>query len=233
MDAIGILEEAIAKAIAGNDVYDSYQAQWRYLLESYMGGLEYKNARHLVRYQLETDGEYQSRLNTTPLDNHCASVISVYNSFLFRKAPDRDLATLDGMPEVTDFLKDADFAGRSLDAFMKEVSTWSSVFGNCWVMVTKPDIGATNRAQEQQAGVRPYVSLLTPLAVLDWSWVRLPSGRYELDRFRYIEDINNEIQTIKVWTKETIQTLVIDEENSYCSIQQEKCSAWYWCFGHC
>jgi hypothetical protein len=214
MDAIGILEEAIAKAIAGNDVYDSYQAQWRYLLESYMGGLEYKNARHLVRYQLETDGEYQSRLNTTPLDNHCASVISVYNSFLFRKAPDRDLATLDGMPEVTDFLKDADFAGRSLDAFMKEVSTWSSVFGNCWVMVTKPDIGATNRAQEQAAGVRPYVSLLTPLAVLDWSWVRLPSGRYELDRFRYIEDINNEIQTIKVWTKETIQTLVIDEENS-------------------
>jgi hypothetical protein len=212
MNAIETLSTEIANLVSANEIYDSYKDTWKYLLESYVGGLEYRQAQHLTRYQLETDGEYAARLRATPLENHCQSVISVYNSFLFRTEPQRDF-TNNGMTfELESFLRDADLDGRSLDSFMKDVSTWASVFGHCWIMVTKPNVGAVTRADELAQGVRPYVSLLTPLVVLDWAWKRSPSGRYELSKLKYLEDVNGNVRTVKEWTKETIMTSVVDTE---------------------
>lgn len=213
MDAIQTLSNEIAKTVSGNSIYETYLARWRYLLESYIGGEEYRTAGHLTRYQLETQQEYNARLRTTPLDNHCQSVISVYNSFLFRQEPDREFGSIENLPELEDFINDADMDGRSLNAFMKDVATWSSVFGHCWIIVAKPDVGAVTRADEQAMGVRPYVNLLTPMVVLDWKWTRSISGRYELSYFKYIEDINGDVRTVKEWTAETIRTTTVNTQD--------------------
>jgi len=210
MNVTQTLTQEIAAVISGNKIYNSYITQWKYLLESYLGGEEYRQAGHLTRYQLETDGEYNSRLKSTPLDNHCQSVISVYNSFLFRNQPKREFGAIELMPELKEYLKDADFDGRSLDAFMKDVATWSSVFGHAWVIIAKPDVGAITRADEVAMGVRPYVSLLTPMVVLDWQWSRMPSGRFELTYFKYLEDVNGDVRTVKEWTQETVRTTVVN-----------------------
>jgi len=169
MDVIQTLEQDVTKLTAGNQLYETYFTIWKYLLESYIGGEEYRRAAHLTRYQLETPQEYNARLKATPLENHCQSVVSVYNSFLFREEPKREFYNSE-TPELESFLRDADMDGRSLDAFMKDVSTWSSVFGACWIIVAKPNINATTRADEVAQGVRPYVSLLTPMVVVDWVW---------------------------------------------------------------
>lgn len=213
MNIIETLSAEVAQLVKGNSIYLEYQPRWKYLLESYMGGEEYRQAGHLTKYQLETEAEYQARLRSTPLENHCQSVISVYISFLFRENPDREFKELEMLPELKDFLEDADMDGRSLNSFMKDVAVWSSVFGHCFVMVTKPDVGAVTRADEVAMGVRPYVSLLTPMVVLDWQWTRMPSGRYELVYFKYIEDINGDIRVIKEWTPETIITSTVDIKN--------------------
>lgn len=204
------LENEINRLTSGNSVYTAHSEQWQYLLVSYMGGEDYRNAGLLQRYQMETSAEYSARLESTPLDNACGSVVRVYNSFLFRTPPQRMFNELAGSPEAEDFLKDADMDGRSLDAFMSDVATWSSVFGHCWIIMSKPDIGALTRADEIAAGVRPYVNLITPLAVLDWHWARRASGRYELDYIRYVEDINGDVQTIREWTNTEITTHVVD-----------------------
>lgn len=214
MNITQTLSQDIAQIVSGNSLYESYISQWTYLLQSYLGGDEYRQAGHLTRYQLETDAEYQARLKATPLDNHCQSVVSVYNSFLFRQDPDREFGMIEMLPELKDYLNDADFDGRSLDAFMKDVATWASVFGHCWVIMAKPDIGATTRADEMAQGVRPYVSLLTPMVVLDWQWRRQPSGRYELVYFKYLEESNGSVRTIKEWTPETVRTLVVNVEDN-------------------
>jgi hypothetical protein len=140
------ISNEIAQLTSGNVIYNDNIAQWKYLLQSYIGGDEYRRAGHLTRYQLETDAEYNARLRSTPLENHCQSVVSVYNSFLFRKEPDREYGSAEMLPELKDFLEDADLDGRDLDNFMKEVSTWASVFGHAWIMVAKPNVGATTRA---------------------------------------------------------------------------------------
>lgn len=221
MDQIQLLKNAVQQAMAKNPIYTAYSDQWRYLLESYVGGEEYRNSEHLVKYQLESSSEYAARLNATPLDNHCQGVISVYNSFLFRTPPDRDTAGMIGT-DVDDFIKDADLDGQSLDNFMKDVATWSSVFGHCWVMVTKPDAGAATRASELEEGIRPYVSVLTPIVVIDWQWQRDATGRYQLTLFKYIEDINGQVQTIREWRPDMINTYVIDIESETMLEQYEQ-----------
>ena len=210
MDAIQTLSTEIAALMTGNKLYDAYKDQWTYLLESYVGGEEYRNAGHLTRYQLETASEYSARLKTTPLENHCQSVISVYNSFLFRETPERDFDNNTESFELEMFLRDADLDGRSLNSFMKDVATWSSVFGHCWIMVVKPNVGAQTVADEQASGVRPYVSLLTPLTMLDWTWSRNAMGRYELTYIRYLEDSNGDVRVVKEWYQDRIVTTELD-----------------------
>jgi hypothetical protein len=213
MNAIEQIVEDAAQFLSGNTTYTEYKDQWQFLFESYVGGKAYKNAGHLTRYVNESPGEYTARLESTPLQNHCNSVISVYNGFLFRQAPNRQYGSIENLPELEDFLNDADMDGRSFNSFMKDVSTYSSIFGHAWIVVAKPDIGATTRGEEMEAGVRPYVSMLSPLTVLDWSWKRQPNGRYVLDYFKYIEEVNGDVVTCKEWSPDFIRTVVIDRDN--------------------
>ena len=214
MDVIDLLEYDIDSVTSGNATYTYYQDYWQYLFESYMGGEEYRSAGHLVRYQNESPQEYAARLRNTPLQNHCASVIQVYNGFLFRLPPHRNFGSMEDAPQLEQFLKDADRDGRSFNAFMKDVATYSSIFGHSWVIVSKPFLGQNTRGEEMEMGVRPYVSLISPLMVLDWSWQRSPNGEYTLDRFKYIEDINGSIKTVKEWTTTEIKTMVVDSEDA-------------------
>jgi hypothetical protein len=96
---------------------------------------------------------------------------------------------------------------------MKEVSVWSSVFGHCWILIVKPNVGAETRGDELQLGVRPYVNLITPLMVTDWRWNRQPNGRYNLTYLKYIEDANDTISTVKEWFTDEIHTWIIDHQN--------------------
>jgi hypothetical protein len=203
--------EAYAYATGQNTAYTRNRDRWQFLLESYMGGETYREGAHLTRYVLETQEEYRARLRNTPLDNHCRSVISVYVSFLFRQTPQRDLGSIQNTPGVEDFLRDADFDGRSIDSFMKEVSIWSSVFGHAWILMTKPAVPADSLADQLAQGVRPYVNLLTPLTVVDWRWTRDINGQYRVTYFKYIEDVNNTVTTIREWTEDSITTWIVDE----------------------
>ena len=222
MDANQLIQNQISTLLSANDIYTTYRERWEFAYQSYLGGEVYTEAGHLTKYQLETPREYNNRLQTTPLENHCKSVVSVYNSFLFREEPWRELGGLENNPVVEEFLKDADQDGRSLNEIMREVSTWSSVFGHCWLILTKPNLSLATQAEELEAGVRPYLNMLTPLAVTDWNWYRNPIGKYKLDYFKYVEDFNGSQQTIKEWYPEVIVTSVVDtEEQSIISRVEE------------
>jgi hypothetical protein len=203
-------------------LYMRNRDRWQFLYESYAGGDEYRAGEHLTKYVLETGNEYQARLNNTPLDNHAQSIISTYVSFLFRQEPDRDFASWEGQPDVEEFLKDCDMEGRSLDAFMKQTSIWSSVFGMSWIIMTKPYVGQQTAADELSMGIRPYVNLLTPLVVSDWTWERQPNGRYELSYFKYVEEVIDRITVVKEWTRETIKTWIMDDLRKEATLRDEE-----------
>ena len=219
MSTMESIKDEIVRLTKPNTIYLQNNERWEYLLESYLGGQSYKDGKHLTKYQLETPTEYNLRNENTPLDNHCASVVSVYNSFLFRQEPYREFNNLANLPELKEFMKDADKDGRSFDNFMKDVATWTSVFGHAWIIMTKPNLGSLTRAEDIYMGSRPYVNLLTPLAVIDWNFTRSMAGHYTLDYLKYLEDVNGSVHTVKEWTRETIKTTVIDVDQSI--IQEE------------
>lgn len=206
------LSNDFARVASTNLEYNRNRDRWSFLLDSYVGGQQYKNGAYLTKYQLETEPEYMHRVASTPLDNHCSSVISVYTSFLFREDPDRELKEWEMYEDVQAFLEDANLEGQDLNAFMKDVATWNSVFGHCWVLMTKPDMGLASQGAEMAMGVRPYVNILTPLAVLDWRWERTASGEYQLVHFKYIEEIVDQITIVKEWTPNEIRTWTMDDQ---------------------
>jgi len=205
--------------IKTNSLYDDNIDEWNYFNNSYQGGKKYRNAGYLTKYSEEDTTDYDARIKSTKLDNHCNSIISVYNSFLFRENPIRELGSLEGLQETNEFLIDSDMDGRNINSFMKEVSTWTSVFGHSWIVMAKPNINAETRADEIALNIRPYVSLITPLNVLDWNWIRQTNGLYVLDYFKYIESSNKNIKVIKEWTPEFIKTSIIDTEDEKVSNQ--------------
>jgi len=213
MNITETIQQQIDGLLSGNNLYHELQDRWMYYLESYIGGQEYSDAGHLTRYVNESNAEYHSRCTTTPLENHCQSTVSVYNSFLFRTSPKRDLGLIEDTVEVRDMLRDCDFENRSMDQFMNDLHTWMSVFGHAWVMVTQANVNALTLAEQRDQGVRPYLSMMTPLAVLDWDYQRMPSGRYSLDYFKYIEDINGSIKVVKEWTTDAIKTTTVDDKD--------------------
>lgn len=205
-----------------HNLYTRNRDRWQFLMESYTGGEEYRRAANLTKYSLETAGEYNARLINTPLDNHCMSVIQTYISFLFREEPEREFYDWAGQPDVEAFLKDANHEGMSLDAFMKQVSIWTSVFGMSWIVMTKPNVGATSMGQEISMGVRPYLNLVTPLVVSDWRWERQPNGTYELAYFKYVEEIIDQITVVKEWTKDSIKTWEMDNGKREANLMVEE-----------
>ena len=196
-----------------HDLWEANITNWEFYIRSYLGGNDYKNGYYLHRYVLESPEEYDQRVRHTPLDNHCKNVVQIYTSFLWRVPPSRDYGTLDGDPQLQSFIEDADLDGRSFNTVMREVQQNASIYGNCWVIVDKPQSNANTRAEELAQDIRPYVSIYTPENIVNWNYARSASGRFYLDLLVVVEDINSERAIIKVFTEEAISTYEVEDYN--------------------
>ena len=162
--------------------------RWNFLIRAYLGGENFRMGQYLTKYVLESDKEYMTRLMQTPYDNHVKSICHIYNSFLYRNLPERDFGNLADRPELEEFLKDADFEGRTWNAFMRDVNLMSTIYGHCLVVMDRPKTVVGTRAEELQQGIRPFANLFTPENILDWEFSRMPSGKYELTYLKLLEE---------------------------------------------
>ena len=194
-----------------HDLWHSNISNWEFYIRSYLGGNDYKNGYYLHRYILETPEEYDARVRHTPVDNHCKNVVQIYTSFLWRVPPTRDYGDLDGDLQLASFIEDADLDGRNFNTVMREVQMNASIYGNCWVIVDKPQSNAKTRAEELAQDIRPYVSIYTPENIVNWNYKRSASGRFYLDLLVVIEDVNAERAIIKVFTEESIMTYEFED----------------------
>ena len=172
--------------------YRNYIRRWKFLINSYLGGSQYRASQYLTRYIYESENEYLQRITQTPLDNHVKSVVHIFNSFLFRNETERIYGSLQS-PELESFLRDCDMDGRSWESFMRDVNLMSSIYGHCAVLVDRPESQAGTRSEELRFDIRPYVTIYTPENIIDWSWNRLPSGHYELQYVKFLvaEELNS------------------------------------------
>lgn len=193
--------------------YLNHHQRWSFLINSYLGGHQYRLGKYLTRYVYESDAEYYQRLLSTPLDNHVKNVVHTYNSFLYRHPVKRDFGSIANNPELDAFLQDADLEGRTWDSFMREVNIMSTVFGHTLVLLDRPNSNAGTKAEELAQGIRTYAVHYTAPNILDWEFTRLPSGHYELTYLKLLEIENRAYGRateyyVREFTKDTIRLSV-------------------------
>jgi hypothetical protein len=184
--------------------YDAYANRWEFYLRSYLGGEDYQGGNYLTAYKLESSEDYAERKVQTPLDNQCKNVIHIYSSFLWRALPTREFGVIENDPALKGYLDDADYDGRSHNSVMREATVWSSVYGHCWLILDKPSITSTTRADELAADIRPYLTLVTPENVYDWEYERSPTGRHRLVYLKIRESVKGNEKIFRVWTPDSI-----------------------------
>ena len=183
--------------------------RWRYLSDSYQGGLAYKDGEYLQRYTLETGGQYEQRLDITPLDNLCKNIVHTYTSFIYSQPIKRDITGLNE-ETVGKFLKDCDLEGRSFDSFMRDISIYSSVYGAVWCVVDKPSTPVVTLADQQAKNIRPYVSMYSPENVLDWHYERQENGVYQLAQLILLEESHKEYAIVKCFYRDYVELKKVD-----------------------
>jgi len=186
--------------------------QWRFLQDSYEGGIAYKEKNYLTRYVNETESEYRQRVIQTPFDNHCKSIVSIYNSFLFKNAVVREFGIYSDNPLVLSILKDADRENRNLDVFMSEVNVVASIFGHALVIVDKPEVSVNTRAEEINQDIRPYLTIFNPIQVLDWDYKQNPNGTFYLAYLKVFESGDHDTYTLKEFTPDTITRHFVEKD---------------------
>lgn len=199
--------------IEAHNAYKHYYNRWLFLGDSYNGGYEFYLSKYLEAYYYESRDDYEKRLRAIGLDNHVKSIVGIYNSFLFRRDPKRDYGSIENDPGLNAFLQDADLDGRSFSQFLREMSAYAMVYGNCWVVVDKPVTNAMTRADELNQNIRPYVSLFTPDNVLDWKYERQANGLYELVYLKVKEEVIENKQYIREYTPEEVNVYLIDADD--------------------
>ena len=179
--------EHVYQELGVHPEYVNHYQRWQFLINSYMGGHEYRLGKYLTRYVYESDAEYMQRLLSTPLDNHVKNIVSTFNSFIYRRDPYRDFGSIKNNPELEPFMKDADLEGRTFNAFMRDVNIMSTVYGHTLVLLDRPQSNAGTKAEELAQGLRTYAVHYTAPNILDWEFTRLPSGHYELTYLKLLE----------------------------------------------
>ena len=201
--------------------YDQMIAEWRFLYHSYMGGPVYTGQGYLTRYMFESDDEYNRRLANTPYDNQCKSIVHLYNSFIFANPPGRELGNWSNNLVFQDFLEDADLEGRSLDQFMRQVDITSSIFGHAWIIMDKSNQDAATEAQQIELGIRPYLSLYSPINVVGWEFARQPNGSNQLVYLKVVENTNGNESVIREFTMDEITVYRYREGSDHFTVESQ------------
>lgn len=141
---------------------------------------------------------YREKVNNVPVLPYTRLYVSEYNAILFRTSPVRDLPDL---PEVERFVTDVDGEGNSINEFMSQVDTYTTVFGIVWVSCIKP------------AGA-PYARwrMHTPIDVTNWQYGYTASGDLELTKIVIRTATEPDVEIYQYITKDTIETVFVPYE---------------------
>jgi len=202
--------------------YTSACYDWAFYRASYEGGRTYLE-RFLDQHPKELDAYWQARVKRAVYPNAVASVIDTYVAHVYHEPVSRPSA-LDSQV-LTELHNDINLQGDDADEFYTHALAMAMVYGAAYVVVDRFD-GAEHgaaqpetRAQELEAGRRPYATVFTPERLVDWQldmfgnfmWaifredpqtMRSPLSNIEQDRD----------PTYKLWTKTEWHRLKLGED---------------------
>lgn len=176
-------------------VYRTPLAQAQTPQQNNNGGTQYNN------------NFYGEKLDNVPVYPWVRLVASEYNAILFRNPPSRQLVDMTHMhirdEKVNDFIKDVDGEGNSVNEFMSQVDTFSTVYGVVWVSCLKGSDADY-----------PRWRMHSPMDVTNWKYRWNASNNLELENILIRVAQEDNFQVFQHITRETIETLYVPYELS-------------------
>ena len=190
-------------------LYESFLADWKYYIHSYLGGRYYREGNYLIQHPFESDANYARRKATACFYNYCSPIVDILVSYLYWKSPERQYGTLSTAtvpPRAPtnlfeSFWWDVDYEGSTFDQFMRKAQRYAGIYGRVSVIVDKPQVVALSLAETLEMDVRPYLSCLTPENLLDWNYT-VQFGRPVLDYVKIAEEWGGSAPSaVRIWTR--------------------------------
>lgn len=161
---------------------------WDFFLLTYKGGDPYCYGNMLFRHRYEDDDDYAKRQERSYLLNYTRPVVDIYTKYICGQPLTR-LAEKDRQERFDKFKENCDGRGTKLHTFMSVVTTLTSIFGRCGVLVLGADpkqIPAVATGVVDKL-VTPRLRLIRPQMLIDWArdeygnflWVLLKYNIYE------------------------------------------------------
>lgn len=206
-------------------VYLKYFNFWNFLLESYEGGIDYTQASvknsdsniivkangkklentlktNLFKHPKERTEDFNRRVDRSYYYNYCSPVIDIYVSHLFSTPIESNFGGIEDILKRKE--NNIDKMSSNLTEFRKNLSELSQIYGHCFVLVDTPkDQGEITLADRIEKDSFPYLCLLSPQQVLNWSLDAYGSPNWVIVAEQGNDDSLGESNVqYKLWTKE-------------------------------
>lgn len=153
--------------------YENKAADWKFMLRSYEGGVEYVGMDTLFTHTREYAADYNDRLKRAHYTNYCQPIVDFVPDFIYQspieRQPDNSTKAAFGQ-----FVGNVNRNGLDMQEFMRDIAEDVRIFGHVWVEVTKPrvpeELAATGISVAKAAELKlmPYFVKVLPLEVIDW-----------------------------------------------------------------
>ena len=214
--------------------FNLMEKHWRFMEESYEGGPNYLfkgsnslhiigssaslnmlNSTNLFQYFKEGNNEYRDRIMRSHRRNYSQRVVDQIRSYIARKPASRK--TEEANEVLTEFWKNTDAAGHSIDQWMALVLQWVEVFGVLWLHVDRPDVPDVMSFDDELEESMPYARWYPPYDVLDAGFTETGDLKWIMVRDMEIHDPSAFAPVVKrtvytVWDRDTWTKFVQNSE---------------------
>ena len=161
--------------------YAANENLWKHALAAYTGGKNYID-QALIRHVSEIDIEFSERRRRAYYFNYPRSIARRITQYALAVPPVRSGAD----PAL---VEDWSRSGLRTNEVMRQLSTMLTVFGRVWVHIDSPKFSAPiSRSAAAAGNLHPYVRILSPLDVTDWSFGSDGKLEWAILREEYFEN---------------------------------------------
>ena len=143
--------------------YVANETVWMRSRDAYAGGAEYIRSA-LIRHVSEIELEFEERLKRAYYFNYPRAIAQRITQYALATDPVRT----NGDP---DMIENWSRSGLRTNEVMRQLSTMLNVYGRVWMLAEAPEFfGAVTVAEARARKLRPYITVLSPLEVVDWAY---------------------------------------------------------------
>ena len=193
--------KTLAELQATHKLHTEYKLFWDFVLASYEGIRALLKGGHvLFKHERETIANFDRRKAAAYGFGYSQSIVDIFNFYLFKSPPKREMGTLAKDAQWELFTKDCDLYGADFEHWMLESQRYAGIMGHIGILVDKGSVTYTSKQQEIDQQVYPYVARYFPQSILDWKYAKDENNRPYLSMVKLLdEDGTYRIWTTKEW----------------------------------